>query len=212
MAVTRIAAEARKDFGKGFARRARQAGKVPAVIYSSHLDAPVHVTLDAHEMFMILKGSDNAVISVELDGDKQLALVKDVQRHPVTRVLQHVDLLGINRSEKVDVDVAIVTTGEPAQGTMVSVESMTLAVSAPVMEIPESIEISVEGLEDGSVIRLEDITLPADVETSIDPETVLLTVSIPQLELPEEGEEAEGEEAEGEEAAEAEEAEAGEEA
>ncbi|AOZ72997.1 50S ribosomal protein L25/general stress protein Ctc [Boudabousia tangfeifanii] len=197
MALNRLAAQPRSDFGKGFARRTRAAGRVPAVIYSSHLDAPIHVTLPGHEIFMILKGSANAVIQVEIEGgESQLVLVKDVQRHPVTRNLQHVDLLAINRSEKVDVDVAIVLTGESADGTVASLETMTLAVSAPVFEIPETIEISVEGLEDGSVLRVEDLTLPENIETSVDPETVVASVAIPQVELPaeEEGEEGEGEE------------------
>ncbi|MBV7364232.1 50S ribosomal protein L25/general stress protein Ctc [Actinomycetaceae bacterium TAE3-ERU4] len=188
MALNRLSAEARTDFGKGFARRTRAAGRVPAVIYSSHLEAPVHVTVDAHEIFMILKSSANAIIDVNVEGESHLVLVKDVQRHPVTRILQHVDLLAINRSEKVDVDVPLTVVGESAAGTTVSIESLTLAVSAPVFEIPEQIEINVEGLEDGTVIRLEDIELPKDIETSVDADTTLVTVSIPQVELPEESE------------------------
>lgn len=193
MSVNALNAELRSDFGKGFARRARAAGRVPAVVYSSHLDAPIHVTVDGHEIFMILKGSANAVINLTVDGEEHLVLVKDVQRHPVSRNLQHVDLLAINRNEKVDVEVPVVTVGEPEAGTMVSVETMHLAVSAPAFKIPESIEVSVEGLEDGSVVRLADIELPEGTECDLDSEEVLVTVSIPQVELPEDGEDAEEE-------------------
>ncbi|OKL50334.1 50S ribosomal protein L25/general stress protein Ctc [Boudabousia marimammalium] len=194
MQKNRMNAELRSDFGKGYARRTRAAGKVPGVIYSRHLDAPIHVTLPGHEVFMVLKSSANAVIEMNIEGgEKQLVLVKDVQRHPVSRNLQHVDLLAISRKEKVDVDVPVVVVGESASGTIHTLEAHTLPITVPAVDIPESIEVSVEGLEEGTVIRLSDMTLPEDAECTLDPDTEIVSISVPQAEAEPEPAEGEGE-------------------
>ena len=199
MQKNRMSAEVRKDFGKGYARRTRTAGKVPGVIYSRHLDAPVHVALPAHEVFMVLKSSANAVIEMDVEGDKHLVLVKDVQRHPLSRNIQHIDLLAISRKEKVDVDVAVQVVGESADGTIHTLEAHTLPITVPAVDIPEYLEVSIEGLEDGTVVRLSDMTFPEDVECSLDPETEIVSVSFPQVEEEPESEDGEGsEDSEGE--------------
>ncbi|EEH63721.1 ribosomal L25p family protein [Gleimia coleocanis DSM 15436] len=92
--VIRLEATVRTDFGKGFARRSRMAGKVPAVVYGPNL-APVHVELPGHEVFMIVKNNRQATLSIAFDGKEQLAVIKDVQRHPVRRDILHVDLVAV---------------------------------------------------------------------------------------------------------------------
>ncbi|MCS4483954.1 50S ribosomal protein L25 [Gleimia sp. 6138-11-ORH1] len=92
--VIRLEAAVRTDFGKGFARRCRMAGKVPAVIYGAGLD-PIHVELPGHDIFMVVKNSRKATLAIAFDGKEQLAVIKDVQRHPVRRDIMHVDLLAV---------------------------------------------------------------------------------------------------------------------
>lgn len=87
-----LVAEVRNEFGKGAARRARRAGKVPGVIYGSQGD-PIHVDLPGHDLFLIVRDTKKALIDLTLDGKKLLVQVQEVQKHPVTRVLLHVDLL-----------------------------------------------------------------------------------------------------------------------
>lgn len=176
----KLAAETRADFGKGAARRLRREGKIPAVLYAKG-DEPVHLALPSHDTFLIVKDNLNALISLEFDGGKALSLVKDVQRHPVSRVIEHVDLVRVKRDEKVAVDVPVTVVGETQPGTIHYVELVTLAVTAPVIDIPEQIEISVEGLGDGDVVRVQDLTLPEDVETELDPEQPLVMVEIPRI-------------------------------
>lgn len=197
MAALTLNAELRTETGKGAARRARRAGKLPAVIYS-HDTETRSLYLPAHETFLIVKDNANALVSVLIEGKTQLALVKAVQRHPVRRDLLHVDLLAVSRTEKVDVAVPIEVHGESAPGTIHAQETFELAVSCPAIEIPESIHVSVEGLEEGAVVRVGDLTLPEDVTTDVDPEEVVVSVMIPEEEP--EPEPAEGEAAEGAEA------------
>lgn len=168
----------RENFGKGAARQLRRDGKVPAVVYG-HAGETAHIALDAHETNLAIRGNANALLTVTVGGKDTLTLVKDVQRNPVTRVLEHMDLLGIKAGETVDVVVPVTTVGEPETGTVVTVEVLQLAVSAPVTEIPEAIEIDVEGKEEGTQIRVGDITLPKGVTTEVSEEELLVSVNFP---------------------------------
>src|SRR4051812_47858691 len=204
MPETRLLAESRTEFGKGAARRIRREHKVPAVLYGHGTD-PVHVTLPGHETMMALKhGGANALLSIDIDGKTQLVLPKQVQRHPVRGELEHLDLLIVRRGEKVTVDVPIVTEGEAAAETMVNVEHPTVSVQAEATHIPESIEVSIEGLEAGTQILARDLVLPSGAVLQIDDDQLIVNVTAavemdiePEEEL-EEGEEGaeEGEETE----------------
>ena len=94
MSTEILSATVRTEFGKGAARRARRAGLVPAVVYG-HEGEPVHLDLPAHELFLIVRSNKNAVVTLKTADAEQLALVKDIQRHPVSRAILHVDLLAI---------------------------------------------------------------------------------------------------------------------
>lgn len=153
----------RTEVGKGSARRARREGLIPAVLYG-HGHESVHLDLPGHEVFLLTKDSANAVVSVNYGTKSQLALVKAIQRHPVRRDILHVDLLAVSATERVEVEVPISLVGEPAAGNQLQQEEFTLLVSAPAISIPDVIEVSVEGLEEGSVVRVQDIALPKGVE------------------------------------------------
>jgi large subunit ribosomal protein L25 len=92
-----IKAEHRTDFGKGAARRTRREGLVPAVIYGKGTE-PRHVGLPVRELTLALR-HPGLVIEVELDGAKELTAPRDVQRDPVRRILEHVDLVLITSAE-----------------------------------------------------------------------------------------------------------------
>ena len=111
-----LVAQTRSEFGKGAARRARRAGLVPGVLYG-HGGEPVHVDLPAHELFLAVRGQKNALLELVIEGEKQLALVKEVQRHPVSRNLLHADFLAVKAGELVDVEGPVSIVGEPAAGT-----------------------------------------------------------------------------------------------
>ncbi|MSS83745.1 50S ribosomal protein L25/general stress protein Ctc [Actinomycetaceae bacterium WB03_NA08] len=184
-------AQVRTETGKGPARRARRAGLVPAVMYGKGFE-PVHLDLPGHGIFLIVKDSANAVIEVSYDGNKQLCLVKAVQTHPVSRNILHVDLLVVTKDQKVDVEVPIVLVGEPAPGTQTQQEEFALPVKASATAIPESIEVSVEGLAEGTVVRVSDLQLPAGVEAEQDAnqDIVSIIAITDQVDVVEDAEEA----------------------
>ncbi len=175
-----LSAVTRTDFGKGSARQLRRAGRVPAVAYG-HGEDPVHFSVDAHELFLAIKGQANALLSLDLDGESILALVKDIQRHPLSRQLVHADLLRVKLGEKVDVEVPVELVGEPAAGTLVTVEVLHLLVKAPATNLPEVIQVNIEGREEGAHVTVADIDFPEGVECELDPEAVIVVVSAPEV-------------------------------
>ena len=185
---TTLSAEVRTQFGKGFARRLRAAHQIPAVLYG-HGTEPVHLALPGHETLLLVRHA-NPIVELAFDGKTQLALVKDVQRDPVRQVIEHVDLVVLQRGEKVTVDVPVVVTGEPFAGTIATLDAMTLSVEVEAISIPEHIEVDVEGREDGTQITAADVTLPQGAVLVSDPETLVVAISTPQLDTTDEDAEA----------------------
>jgi large subunit ribosomal protein L25 len=204
VAQVRISSEPRTEFGKGAARRVRRAAMVPAVLYG-HGTATRHVSLPGHELMLALKGGANTLLEVEIDGDTELALPKQVVRDPLKGFLEHIDLLLVRRGEKVTVDVPITVVGEAAPETIVDLQQPTLSVEAEATNIPAGFEVSVEGLEVGTSIHASDVVLPPGTTLVADPESVVVhvmaQVTAEQLEAELAG--PEGEAAEGEAAPEA---------
>ena len=196
---TKVVAELRESFGKGFARRLRAAGKIPAVIYGHGTD-PVHVALPGHQVSLIIRRA-NALLELDIEGTPQLALVKDVQKDPVHQIIEHIDLLVVKKGEKVAIDVPIVVTGESAPGTIANLDATTLSIEAEATHIPQNVEVSVEGLEDGTHITAADVKLPKGSTLLTDAEVLVVAISIPALEVEEDEAPAEGEEAAAEEPA-----------
>ena len=89
-----LVAEARNDFGKGASRQLRRAGRVPAVVYGKGSEAQ-HLSFDAHEVFLAVKGKKNPVLTIAVDGAEQTVQVKEIQRHPVRRTIDHIDLITV---------------------------------------------------------------------------------------------------------------------
>ncbi len=176
---TTVHAELRENFGKGFARRLRAAGKIPAVIYG-HGTAPVHVALPGHQLSLLVRRA-NAVLELDVNGKSQLTLVKDVQRDPVRQIIEHVDLLVVKRGEKIQVEVPVIVTGESAPGTMVNLDTATLRLEVEATHIPEHVEVSVEGREEGEHVTAADIPLPQGAALVDDPELLIVAISIPAV-------------------------------
>jgi large subunit ribosomal protein L25 len=190
---TKVVAELRENFGKGFARRLRAAGKIPAVIYG-HGTAPVHVALPGHQVFLLVRRA-NAVLELEINGEQQLTLVKDVQKDPVHQIIEHIDLLVVKKGEKIQVDVPVTVTGESFAGTIAVQDATSVTLEVEATHIPEHVEVSVEGLEEGAQITAADITLPRGAALLADPETLIVAVSVPAAPVEDEAEEASEDEA-----------------
>lgn len=191
----RLPAKLRTQFGKGAARKIRANDEIPAVLYGHGTD-PKHVTLPGHETMLLLRKA-NALIDLDIEGESQLALVKDVQRDPVRQIIEHVDLIIVRRGERVEVEVPVHLIGEPAPGGIVLQDANTILVSAEATHIPENIEVSVEGLEIGTSVAVQEVKLPQGVKL-VDEEAEVIVFSVQEPQAEPEPEEGEGEGAEAE--------------
>lgn len=200
--LTRLKAEVRNEFGKGAARRLRRDFRVPVVVYGNDLD-PMHVHVDILELQAILRNEGvNAVIELEVEGQDHLVMIKAVDQNVLTLDVDHADMLNVKRGEKVEVEVPVVVTGEPAPGSQVMQDADFVIVLADVLDIPEEIEVSVEGKEIGDQVVAGDLQIPGNATLVSEEDTLIVNVIEPiEEEVPEPGEEgqvSEEEAAEGE--------------
>ena len=170
-----LVTEIRDTFGKGVARKIRAKGKIPAVIYG-HGTEPQHVTLPGHEVGLILRKS-NQVLELDIQGKIQLALVKDVQKDPVRQIIEHIDLIVVRKGEKVTVDIPVHIEGESVAGSVVNQDSNTVSLEVEATHIPESIVVSIEGLEEGTHILAKDLVLPSGASLVSDPEMLIVGIT-----------------------------------
>ncbi|CAJ1499523.1 50S ribosomal protein L25/general stress protein Ctc [[Mycobacterium] holstebronense] len=204
--TNQLTVSVRTETGKGASRRARRAGRVPAVLYG-HGTEPQHLELPAHDFAAVLRHSGtNAVLTLDIEGKEQLALTKALEIHPIRRTIQHADLLVVRRGEKVTVEVNVVIEGDAASGTLVTQDATAVEIEAEALSIPEQLTVSIEGAEAGTQFTAGSLELPKGVSLVSDPELLLVNViEAPSAEEPAEaaGEEA-GAEAAGDAAAESE--------
>lgn len=197
MSDNQIPAVSRTEFGKGAARRTRRAGMVPAVLYGHGTD-PVHLSLPAHELQLALRVA-NAVLEITVDGGKsQLALAKQVQRHPVRPYIEHVDLVIVRKGEKVTVEVPLLIVGDHPADRRVSVDQQSVSLAVEATHIPAHIEVNVAGMEIGDSITAADLVLPEGASYTGEPEDLILSMALAQEQStePDLGEEGAAEEGE----------------
>jgi large subunit ribosomal protein L25 len=173
----RLAAESRTEFGKGAARRTRRAGKIPAVLYG-HGSDPKHLALPALEFARVVREhGQNAVLTLDVDSKSELALTKTVTTHPIKNYIEHVDLLLVQRGEKVSVEVPVVLTGDPVPGTLVTQDLTTINVEVDALNIPEQVEVSLAGAQAGLQITASQVTLPQGAVLTTDPDALVVAVN-----------------------------------
>jgi large subunit ribosomal protein L25 len=207
MAEIVLKAAAGRVTGSSVSRRLRAEGKVPAVMYGAGVE-PTALTVEWKELRVALtteKGL-NAVINLQVDGEKHPSIVKDLQRHPVRRDVQHIDFLVVERNKPVEAEVPIVLEGEPTkvlqERGVVDQQLHMLTVMAKPADIPGHLSLDITDLEIGQTITLADLALPAGVTTDADMEQPIVGAQVTravEAEAAAEGEGVEGEEGEGEE-------------
>jgi large subunit ribosomal protein L25 len=184
MEVT-LRAEPRSSIGKGPARQARMAGRVPAILYGRGMD-PAPLAVDAKQMGHALhtEAGANVLVNLEVDGGRRyLTMVREVQRHPVRGTLLHVDFVNTARDVKTHAEVPIQVTGEAPgvrEGGVLEHHLWELRVEALPTEIPSSIDVDISGLGIGDHLRVADVTPPPGVDIVSEPDEIILSVVEPK--------------------------------
>ncbi len=189
----------RKEQGTSAARRTRLRGRVPAVLYHSGLEA-TPLSMDKKSLYKALK-TGQMIFEVTVEEKPQFVLLKEIQYHPVTDEVIHIDLQKVKEDEKISLEVAIRGVGE-SQGVKLGGILVQLLNSVTIKckpsEIPEFLEIDVAEMEINTNLFVKDITLPEDVEMITAEDIAVMSVQEPKEEkeeevvLEEEGEDGEG--------------------
>jgi large subunit ribosomal protein L25 len=195
MADIALKIEKRKSSGKAEARRLRRTGNIPAVIYGEDQET-TSLLIDVHSFEQMLK-QHHTIVELDLDGNTIQTIVRDIQRHPVTGNVIHVDFYTVKKGRKLTLSVSIKYVGT-AEGTktggIFQSAKNDLSISVLPKDIPDYIEVDISNLEVGDNIRLKDIK-EENFEFLDDPEDVLCSVVAPKaIEEEEEEEELEEEE------------------
>jgi large subunit ribosomal protein L25 len=169
--------------GKGASRRLRRDGKVPGIIYGGGKD-PAMITVVHNELLQHLEHEAfySHVLTVNLGGQEERVILKDLQRHPSKPFVLHLDLQRVSATEKIRVHVPLHFIGEEVapgvkQGGAVSHSLTDVEVSCLPQHLPEFIEIDMSGMEIGDTVHISDIVVPEGVE-------IPLLVQGPEHDLP----------------------------
>jgi len=159
----------------------RSTGKIPGVLYGLGV-TPTPLAVDARELRAALRGDHgtNAVLTLDVDGVEHVAMARDIQRHVTKGTVSHVDFLVVDRNVSVSADVPVNLVGEADLGgsAMVDVVVSSLTINAKPEAIPASIEVDQSMLKVGSQVLVRDLVLPAGVTTDIDPDEVVVRVTV----------------------------------
>ncbi len=198
MAEFTLVAETGRTTGTRESRRLRAAGRIPAVVYG-HGTAPVAVSVDGRKLRAALttEAGLNALLALDIAGESQLTLAREIQRHPVRNTVIHVDFQIVRRDEVVSAEVPITLVGEAHdvavnQG-VIEHQLFSLTVQATPGRIPNVIEVDVSGMSIGDAIRVGDLPLPEGVTTEVDPEDIVVVAQGSAVAAEMEAEEAEAE-------------------
>ena len=177
----------RKEHGTSAARRARLQNKVPAVVYHSGVEA-TPLSVDKISLNKALR-TGQMIFEVNVEDKNQFVLVKEIQYHPVTDEIMHIDFQKVKEDEKISLEVAIRSTGE-AQGVKLGgllVQMLnSVTIKCKPAEIPEFIDIDVTDMEMNTNLFVKDITLPEDVEMITAEDIAVVSVQEPKEEKEEE--------------------------
>ncbi len=203
--ISKLSAEPRERAGKGAARAARRAGRVPGVIYGAKKD-PVLITLDPQDLRREIGGGGffGTLFDVEVGGGNERVLPRDLQLHPVTDRPLHVDFLRVSRDTRIDVMVPVVFLNEEEspglkRGGVLNVVRYEVELSCQADAIPPQIEIDLTGRDIGDSAHISEVTLPEGVRPTItDRDFTIATIAAPSVIREEAAEAAEAAEAEGE--------------
>ena len=186
MSTASLSASVRAETGKGAARKIRQAGSIPAVIYGHGREAQ-SLMLNARDTDKLLKSIaiSSTVIELSIDGKSARTLIREVQRHPFKRTITHIDFQELVAGETVSVHCPIVYVGTPdgvrLEGGLLDQIMHQLHIEVDPSAIPNHIDVDVTALKVGKSLHVSDLVLPAGIKVLDEPGTTVCIVQVPKV-------------------------------
>lgn len=202
MEIANLKVSLRDTVGDGPSRTLRRDGKIPAILYGPRID-PLKLTIDRLDLEPVIKTGSVAqkLLRLEIEGLDRTpsVMIKEVQKHPVTHSLLHVDLYEVIMDQKIKVMIPVVTTGNSIgveMGGMLQTIRREVEVLCLPDQIPDSITVDITHLDVGDSVHVKDLKVPETIEVPADGNFTILTIRSTQEEVAE-GEELEAGEADG---------------
>ena len=180
-------AESRARVGKGAARAERRNGRVPAVIYGANKD-PEAISIDPAQLraARMQPGFFATLFEVEVEGNSQQVLCRDLQLHPVTDRPMHADFLRVTERTQINVEIPVSFENEEEspglrQGGVLNVVRHVVEVICRAGSIPNEISIDLTGLEIGDSVHISSVSLPDGVKPTIDRDFTIATIAAPTV-------------------------------
>ena len=171
-----LKAEIREQTGSKKVQKVRRDGKIPAIVYG-HKQDPLAISLDAHNFVEGLHHG-HRLMDIQIDKKKEKAIIKDLQYDHLGRNIIHVDLMRVDVTETVRVAVPIELKGTAAgthEGGIIEEHADHLEIECKVVDIPETIVVSVKDVHVGGALHASEIELPDGVKLISSPDTLLIT-------------------------------------
>jgi large subunit ribosomal protein L25 len=183
MAEVKLAAKKRTATGKGPARQARLAGRVPATLYGHGIE-PVSIDLDRRELITAFHtdAGMNVLLDIEIDGGNTLAIARELQRDPVKGTLLHADFVMVDRAQEIEVEVPLHLVGESTgvkAGGVLEQPLFTLHVRCTVTDVPDGIDADISALDIGDSLRVEDLSPDVNFTILNEPDLPIAIVAAP---------------------------------
>ena len=186
--ITVLTANAREKVGKGSAREARRQGNIPAVIYGDK-KSPIPIVVEQKILVRYLStgGFFNTLFDIDINGELNRVLPRDVQLHPVTDVPEHVDFLRVSATTKISVEVPVEFVGDDVSpgiksGGVLNVVRYTVEVSCTPDLIPSSLLLDLSSAEIGDSLHISAVNLPQGVTPTIsDRDFTIATIVAPTV-------------------------------
>ncbi|MDD5686610.1 MAG: 50S ribosomal protein L25 [Elusimicrobia bacterium] len=176
--------ESRSGITKGEMRKLRGSGKIPAVIYGEKEN--LSLTVDGGKFgFILSKAGHNAIIDLIFsDKTTKTVLIKDIQKHVITRNMIHIDFYQVSMKKKTEVSVPVVLSGEAPgvkEGGVITLILRELKVKCLPTDIPEKITIEIGNLQIGNSVSVKDLVLPKNIEVLNQPDQIIVNVVSPTI-------------------------------
>jgi len=187
----KLTVQTRTQVGRNAIKKVRKEGLIPGVIYGVGQE-PINLEVNGRQLSTVLAhaSSENILLELEIvDGDNKrnsLAMIQEVQHHPIQRQILHVDFHAVSATEKITAEVPIETIGEPVgvktNGGLLEHNLRDLEVECLPADLPERIEVDVTNLDINQSIHVKDLKLPLGVEAVTDADLTVVAVSAARVE------------------------------
>ena len=183
MAEVKLEAKKREETGKGAARQARLAGRVPATLYGRGVD-PMSIEVDRRDLITAFHtdAGMNVLLDLQIDGSTTLAIARELQRDPIRGTLLHADFVAVDRTQEIEAEVPVHLVGESEgvkAGGVLEQPRFTVQVRCAVTDVPDGIDADISRLEIGDTLRVSDLSAGKDFVILNDPEDPVALVAAP---------------------------------